>query len=144
MEMEASSDGLLPIPNIQMRLGKMNNTSVDQSNQKFKKNVKFYLGLVNYVLWFFTAWDDRVVTFREPIRDKTLKGQEIISKKVPNEGSCRVSCYLNPDCVSVNMGPLTEGMLTCKLNNVTSGNENAFALENRTGYTYLEIEVQSC
>ena len=75
---------------------------------------------------------------------KTLKGHNINSKKVPNEGSCRVNCYLNPDCVSINMGPFTEGMLTCELNKATSENIHTSALKSKTGYTYLEIEVQSC
>ena len=55
-----------------------------------------------------------------------------------------MNCYLNPDCVSINMGPLTEGMLTCELNNATSGNVRPSVLENEKGYTYLEIEVRSC
>ena len=100
--------------------------------------------LVIYVLWFFTVLEDRVVTFKEPIYNKTLKDHNISSKNVPNEGSCRVNCYLNPDCVSINMGPLTEGMLSCELNNATSGNVDTSALKNKKGYTYLEIEVQSC
>ena len=92
----------------------------------------------------FTALEDRVVTFKETKLDKTLKGHNISSKKVPNEGSCRVNCYLNPDCVSINMGPLTEGMLMCELNKATIENVHTSALESKTGYTYLEIEVQSC
>ena len=100
------------------------------------------MGLVNYALWFFTALDDRVITFKEPILNKILKGHVISREEVPNEGSCRVNCYLNPDCVSINMGPLTEGMLTCEMSNATSGETTA--LENKTNYTYLEIEVQSC
>ncbi|XP_044173163.1 neurexin-4-like isoform X1 [Acropora millepora] len=85
-----------------------------------------------------SALDNRVVTFKEPILNKTLKGHVICSEEVPNEGSCRVNCYLNPDCVSINMRHVTEGMLTCEMNNSTSGNTTA--LENKTGYTYLEIE----
>ena len=76
--------------------------------------------------------------------NKFLKGYVIGRERVPNEGSCRVNCYLNPDCVSINMEPLPEGMLTCELNNATSGNVHTSALENEKGYTYLEIEVPSC
>ena len=102
------------------------------------------MGLANYALWFFTALDDRVITFKEPILNKILKGHVIRREEVPNEGSCRVNCYLNPDCVSINMGPLTEGMRTCELNKATSENKGTSELEDRNGYTYLEIEVQSC
>ena len=98
--------------------------------------------MLNYALRFFTALDNRVITFKEPRLNKSLEGHVIISRNVANEGSCRVNCYLNPDCVSINMGRVTEGMLTCEMNNSTSGYSNA--LESKAGYTYLEIEVQSC
>ena len=97
-----------------------------------------------YLLLFVTALHDRVITFKEPRLNKSLEGHVIISRNVSNEGSCRVNCYLNPDCVSINMGPLIAGMLTCELNAAASGNEHTSALENKAGYTYLEIEVQSC
>ena len=73
--------------------------------------------------------------------NKVLKGYVIGRERVPNEGSCRVNCYLNPDCVSINMGPLTKGMLTCELNKATSGNECSSRLIYQEGHTYLEIEV---
>ncbi|XP_015776446.1 PREDICTED: uncharacterized protein LOC107354474 [Acropora digitifera] len=85
-----------------------------------------------------SALDDRVITFKEPILNKILKGHVTRREEVPSEGSCRVNCYLNPDCVSINMGPLTEGMMTCEMSNATSGETTA--LENKTNYTYLETE----
>ncbi|XP_067052391.1 neurexin-4-like isoform X2 [Acropora muricata] len=87
-----------------------------------------------------SALDDRVIIFKEPRLNETLEGHVIISRNVSNEGSCRVNCYLNPDCVSINMGPLIAGILTCELNNATSGNKHTSALKNKAGYTYLEIE----
>ena len=75
--------------------------------------------------------------------NKVLKGYVIGRDRVPNEGSCRVNCYLNPDCVSINMGPLTEGELTCELNAATSGNEYSSRLKHQEKHTYLEIEVMS-
>ena len=90
---------------------------------------------------FLTAFGDRIITFKEPMPNKVLKGYVIGRERVPNEGSCRVNCYLNPDCVSINMGPLTEGVLTCELNKATSGNECSSRLIYREDHTYLEIEV---
>ena len=90
---------------------------------------------------FFAAFGNRIITFKEPIPNKVLKGYVIGSERVPNEGSCRVNCYLNPDCVSINMGPLIEGELTCELNKATSGNEYSSHLEYQEDHTYLEIEV---
>ena len=93
------------------------------------------------MFFFFTAFGDRIITFKEPMPNKVLKGYAIGTERVPNEGSCRVNCYLNPDCVSINMGPLIEGELTCELNAATSGNEYFSRLVYQKDHTYLEIEV---
>ena len=90
-----------------------------------------------------TSFGDRIITFKEPIPNKVLKGYVIGRERVPNEGSCRVNCYLNPDCVSINMGPLIEGVLTCELNAASDGNEYSSRLEHQESHTYLEIEVIS-
>ena len=90
---------------------------------------------------FFTAFGNRIITFKEPMPNKVLNGYVIGRERVPNEGSCRVNCYLNPDCVSINMGPLIEGELTCELNAATSGNQYFSRLEYQKDHTYLEIEV---
>ena len=92
---------------------------------------------------FSTAFGDRIITFKEPMPNKVLKGYVIGRERVPNKGSCRVNCYLNPDCVSINMGPLTEGELTCELNAAKSGNEYSSRLEYQENHFYLEIEVIS-
>ncbi|XP_067054143.1 neurexin-4-like [Acropora muricata] len=94
--------------------------------------------------YFATAFGNRIITFKEPMPNKVLKGYVIGRERVPNEGSCRVNCYLNPDCVSINMGPLTEGELTCELNKATSGNEYSSHLEYQEDHTYLEIEKNPC
>ncbi|XP_068692992.1 neurexin-4-like isoform X2 [Montipora foliosa] len=68
----------------------------------------------------------------------TMKDHVISRDTVSHEGSCRVNCYLHPDCVSINMGPLTGGELTCELNNATAQKESV--LSSMGGHTYLEIE----
>ena len=62
--------------------------------------------------------------------------------EVPNEGSCRVKCYMEPNCVSINMGPLKGGKLDCELNDVTGENDFVSALKNKADYTHLAIEVR--
>ena len=52
-----------------------------------------------------------------------------------------MKCYMEPNCVSVNMGPLTGGKLNCELNNATDEKEFASALKDEADYTYLAIEV---
>ena len=49
-----------------------------------------------------------------------LPGHVIRTEKVANEGSCRVRCFLEPNCVSINVGPADDqGHRTCELNNLT-------------------------
>ena len=67
-----------------------------------------------------------------------MKNHLIKTEDVPNEGSCRVLCYMDPNCVSINLGPLIQGKHVCQLNNATDK-----SLANEQGFTYLAIEVTS-
>ena len=73
--------------------------------------------------------------------DKTLNGHVIRTEKVTDEKSCRVECYLEPNCVSVNVGPNDGGYHVCELNNATDESPTLSNLLNRKNYTYLGIEV---
>ena len=66
-----------------------------------------------------------------------MKDHVIGREEVPNEGACRVLCYMEPNCVSINLGPLNGGTHNCELNKATD--ENQFTIEPR--YTFLAIEV---
>ena len=83
------------------------------------------------------AEEGRFIVFKEPIQNKAMKGRMIHSEEVPNEGSCRVKCFMEPNCVSINMGPLKGGKLKCELNNASQPS----ALKNEPAHTYLAIEV---
>ena len=76
--------------------------------------------------------------FKEPIPNKKIKKHLIKTEDVPNEGSCRVLCYMDPDCVSINLGPFIQGKHICQLNNAT---DKSLAYEQ--GFTYLAVEVTS-
>ncbi|XP_068722449.1 contactin-associated protein-like 5 isoform X2 [Montipora capricornis] len=108
--------------------------------QKICSGIGVFRVCVLFALQNFTssANGDRIITFKEPVPNKTMEDHVIRRDEVPNEGSCRVKCYLHPDCVSINMGPLTGGKLTCELNNATAQKESALGSEE--GYTYLEIQ----
>ena len=88
----------------------------------------------------FTGDEDRIIMFKEPIPNKVMKGHVIRSEEVPNEGSCRLLCYMEPDCVSINVRPTGGGNYKCELNNATE-DQLTFFLEDRESYTYLAIEV---
>ena len=85
---------------------------------------------------------NRIIIFKEPIPDKALPDQVIRKEKVANEGSCRVKCYLEPNCVSTNLGPKEEGKHTCELNNATDESLSQSGLEKREGYIHCAVEVQ--
>ncbi|CAH3042455.1 unnamed protein product [Pocillopora meandrina] len=88
-----------------------------------------------------TADDDcRNIIFKHPIPNMTMKNHAIISVEVPNEGSCKVMCYLEPNCVSINIGPVAGGNQKCELNNATEENHAPFLLVKSPGYTYLAVE----
>ena len=84
---------------------------------------------------------DRILIFKEPVLNKALKGHVIRSVKVTDEGSCRVRCYMEPNCVSVNVGPQVKGSHVCELNNATDESSSLSALRKKNGYTYFDIEV---
>ena len=85
--------------------------------------------------------ESRNLLFKEPIPNQALQGHVIKTEQVLNEGSCRVQCYLEPNCVSINVGPLKDGAHQCELNNATDENQFAAALKKKTAHTYLAIEV---
>jgi len=70
-----------------------------------------------------------------------MKNHVIRSEAVSNEGSCRLYCYMEPNCVSINLGPLKRGTHKCELNNATDENQFITFLDNHPSYTYLAIEV---
>ncbi|XP_022805222.1 ryncolin-2-like [Stylophora pistillata] len=59
---------------------------------------------------------------------------------MPDEGSCRVMWYMEPSCVSINIGPLDGDKQKCELKNATEENHAPFLLVNKSGYNFLAIE----
>ena len=50
-------------------------------------------------------------------------------------------CYMEPNCVSINLGPLEKGKHKCELNNATDDDHFSSHLQNKPTFTYLAIEV---
>ena len=95
-------------------------------------------------VWFAVVSSEynRIIIFKEPIKGKALQGHVIRSVKVANEGSCRVQCFMEPNCVSINVGPVQEGKSICELNNATDDSPSQSALENVAQYIYYAVEVR--
>ncbi|XP_066027940.1 uncharacterized protein [Pocillopora verrucosa] len=84
----------------------------------------------------------RHIVWSQPEQDRVMQGHEIRSVEVPHEGSCRVICFLEPNCVSINVRPTTQGgNYICELNNATGGNESSSVLQSKEGHIYVAIEV---
>ena len=90
-----------------------------------------------YSLMFFTGDECRIIIFKEPIENKAMTGHLIKSGVVDNQGSCRVMCYMDPNCVSINFGPSDAGKYRCELNSATD-EDHLDVLED---FTFLAIEV---
>lgn len=84
---------------------------------------------------------NRVIIFKEPKYDRVLSGHSIRTEKVKNEGSCRVKCFLEPNCVSINVGPEVKGTRTCELKNFTDESPAQSVLEEKKGYVHNAVEV---
>ena len=94
----------------------------------------FYFGL-------FTDDGYRNIIFKEPVENRAMKNHVIRSEEVPNEGTCRLLCYMEPNCVSINLGPSEGGKHKCDLNNVTDENQLTVFLVDEPSFTYFAIEV---
>ena len=90
---------------------------------------------------YFKDDECRDIEFKEPVANKAMKNHVIRREEVPSEGSCRLMCYMEPYCVSINLGPLEEarGKHKCDLNNATDEN----SLVDKPAFTYLAMEVIS-
>ena len=96
------------------------------------------------LLFALTDDEDRTLIFKEEVPNKILHGHVIRTEQVLNEGSCRLQCYLEPNCVSINVGPLRrDGSHQCDLNDVTDDKEFDVALAKETGFTYNAVEVRA-
>ena len=105
------------------------------------KNYLEWVETKRYICLPTTDDDYRNIIFKHPIPNMAMKNHAIKSVEVPNEGSCRVMCYMEPNCVSINIGPVAGGNQKCELNNATEENHAPFLLVKNPGYTYLAIEV---
>ena len=104
---------------------------LSQSSMHLGCNIPFMSG---------TGDECRIIMFKEPIENKAMTGHVIRSEEVPNQGTCRLMCYMEPNCVSINFGPSEGGKYKCELNSASEDNKLAI-IENRETFTFLAIEV---
>ena len=85
---------------------------------------------------------ERRIVFMEPISDKILLGHLIRREQVSDESQCRDKCYMEPSCVSINVGPMNQVTKTCDLNNSTVDGSPGGTLVQRIRYLHLAVEVR--
>ena len=84
---------------------------------------------------------NRILMFNEPVDGKILPGHVIKTEKVANEGSCRVKCFIEPNCVSINVGRLDEhGVRICELTLRMKVHRN-LVWRKRKGLIHYAVEV---
>ena len=85
---------------------------------------------------------NRILMFKEPVDGKILPGHVIKTEKVADEGSCRVKCFVEPNCVSINVGPVDEHEVRlCELKNTTDESSSQSGLEEKEGHIHYAVEV---
>ena len=57
---------------------------------------------------FFFSDECRHLEFQAPANDVALINHVIATAEVPDLKLCRIKCYLEPRCVSLNLGPIQE------------------------------------
>ena len=68
-----------------------------------------------------------------------LNNHVISSFHVPNEEMCKINCYMKPNCVSYNYGPLNHGFFLCELSDKIHLQTHSNDLEAKSGFTYSPI-----
>ena len=100
-----------------------------------------YFSLVS--LFLLPPSDDcRVIEFKEGTKNKILTNHVIRRDHLPDKDVCELRCYLEPNCVSYNYGPLSDGTFTCELNDRTYL-QVPDSLEDKSGFVYTEIFVST-
>ena len=97
--------------------------------------------LSHFVFVVLTTEYNRVIIFKGPMANKRLPSHVIRTESVANEGGCRVKCFLEPNCVSINVGPAVRGKRSCELNNVTDESPEQSALKGDNDYIHYAVEV---
>ena len=73
------------------------------------------------------------------MENKALINHVIKSDRVGNEHMCRIKCYMEPNCVSYNYGPLNDESFLCELNDKSHLQVSSNELDARGGFIYRPI-----
>ncbi|XP_048579310.1 speckle targeted PIP5K1A-regulated poly(A) polymerase-like isoform X3 [Nematostella vectensis] len=86
--------------------------------------------------------DCRKANFGAVQEDKVLTGAVLATYAVFSEFECRVKCYTNHECLSVNLGPQVNGLRQCELNGAINDEETV--LQSKMGFMYRGFKSNPC
>lgn len=56
--------------------------------------------------FFFSAQECRQLKYSQPVQDKALNNHVIMKINITREDICNIKCFIEPNCLSFNVGPL--------------------------------------
>jgi len=72
--------------------------------------------------------------------NKAMKNHKIWSVERHSKWSCRLIRFIEPNCVSINLGSLQKGKHKCELNNATKKNQYTKFGNKPAAFTYPALE----
>ena len=93
------------------------------------------------ILYFISAKECRQLEYSQPVQDRVLTNHVIIKINTTREDICNVMCFVEPNCLSFNVGPLDENhQYLCE---ISDSDEvlHPGDLVQRSGFTYQGTQV---
>ena len=95
----------------------------------------------NVVFHFISGQECRQLKYSQPLQDRALTNHEIIKINTTREDICKIRCFIEPNCLSFNVGPLDDNhQYLCEI----SDSDEALHprdLVPRRGFTYQGTQV---
>lgn len=86
--------------------------------------------------------DCRIIQFEHEAKDKILRNHVLKNISVRKKSQCMSHCFIEPNCVSYNYGPLYSNTPTCELSNRTHLQVSSSDFVRMGDYIYRHILVR--
>ena len=89
---------------------------------------------------YISAQECRQLKYSQPVQDRALTNHVIIKINTTREDICNIRCFIEPNCLSFNVGPLGDHQYLCE---ISDSDEvlNPEDLVQRMEFTYQGTEV---
>ena len=99
----------------------------------------FSFYFTEHIIPSFHLDDCRTIQFREGMKNMALINHIIKRYQGVNKEMCELKCYLEPNCVSYNYGPLNDELSVCELSDTHHSQVSSSELESRDHFIYRSI-----